>query len=258
MNILMHPNIKFHYSGLFQSIGEWIHPERTEITTEIIYVKKGTVYMNDNGTDLAVSKGQLVILDANTTHFGTAPSKDVSFYWLHFSLTCGDLPFKKRYFESFEQASLFKEILHYQNIPNSPEYLTNSILLHLLSELCRISGEQGDKKDANAEKIYEWVRINAHAKLMVTAVAEHFGFSSDHISRICKKNFGVGASTLINRFLCEKAKSLLFNTDKYVKEIAAELGFDGDKAFIGFFKYHEGCFPSEYRDRFGKLHMNSR
>ena len=39
---------------------------------------------------------------------------------------------------------------------------------------------------------------------------------------------------------------------------AAALGFSSDKAFIGFFKYHEGCFPTEFRDRFGKIHMNSR
>jgi AraC-like DNA-binding protein len=256
MNILLHPNIKFHYSGLFQSVGEWIHPDRTEATTEIIYVRKGTVYLNENGSELQINKGQLVVLEPNLRHFGTRHSTDVSFYWLHFDIRYGDLPFKKRFFESFEYSALFKELLHYQNIPSSPEYLTNSILIHILSELCRLSGEHGDTKSATAEKLYEWIRINADATLTVSKIAKQFGFSTDHISRICKKNFGIGASELINRFLCEKAKSLLFNTDNYIKEIAAELKFPSDKAFISYFKYHFNCSPTEMRNRYGSIHMN--
>lgn len=83
-------------------------------------------------------------------------------------------------------------------------------------------------------------------------------YSADHVSRICKKNFGMGASALIDRFLTERAKMLLCNTEKYVKEIAAELNFQSDKAFIAYFKYHEKCFPSEFRNRFGQLHMNKK
>ena len=90
--------------------------------------------------------------------------------------------------------------------------------------------------DGRAEKLYEWIRINSDARLTVSRVAEHFGYSADHISRICKSRFGVSSKELINRFLLSKAKTLLSNTDKYVKEIAAELNFADDKAFIAYFK----------------------
>ena len=55
-----------------------------------------------------------------------------------------------------------------------------------------------------------------------------------------------------------KAKEMLNTTGKYVKEIAYELGFTDDKAFIGFFKYHEGVYPSAFRSRFYMIHMNNR
>lgn len=258
MNILLNPNIRFHYAGLFQNEGAWIHPDRTEETYEIIYVIRGKVYLTEESREFCIGEGQVLLLLPGIRHFGSRISSDVSFYWLHFSVEQGELPFRQRFFENFEHAALFKELLHCHNLPDVPDYLVNAVLLHLLSELCRLSEESDAPPNAVAEKIYEWIRINADAELTVAKAAERFGYSPDHLSRICKQNFGLGASALINRFLCEKAKTLLCNTEKYVKEIAADLKFSTDKAFIAYFKYHESCFPSEFRNRFGKLHMNKQ
>lgn len=257
MNILMNPNVSFSYAGFFQNSGEWIHPKKTEVTYEIVYVTEGEVYMREGDTDIHAKKGELFLLSPGVCHYGTAFTSGVAFYWVHF-YTEASLPFKKRFFGSFESSYLFKELLHYNNLPHVPEYLVNSVLVHILSEMCRADGETAEGYSGLAEKIYEWIRINASAGLTVKRISEHFGYSADHISRICKKYFGAGARELTDRFLLAAAKSSLSNTDKYVKEIAAELGFSDDKAFIGFFKYHEGCFPSEFRNRFGRLHMNRK
>ena len=257
MNILVNPSVTFSYAGLFRNGGEWIHPRRTESTYEIIYVTEGEVYMQEGDREIYAKKGQLFILAPGICHYGSKVTQRVSFYWLHFNIK-GSLPFEDRFFDSFENSYLFKELLHFNNLPKVAEHTVNSVLIRILSELCRISEEKAAGINAGAEKIYEWTRINASASLTVKQIAEHFSFSADHVSRICKKSFGVGAKVLIDRYILAQAKSSLSNTDKYVKEIAAELGFDDDKAFIGFFKYHEGCFPSEYRDRFGRLHMNRK
>lgn len=258
MNVLTNQNLKFCYAGLFEAEGEWIHPERTESTYEIIYVTRGEVCLIEDGKEITAKKGQLILLLPEVAHKGTKKTSDVSFYWLHFSVENGSLPFKTRFFESFECAYLFKEILHVCNLPATPHYLVNSLLVRILAQMCLQSEENQMRYDSMAEKIYEWVRINASAELTVKGIAEHFGYSADHVSRICKKNYGMGAGELINKFLLLKAKELLSNTNKYVKEIAADLRFSDDKSFIGYFKYHEGCFPSEFRNRYGKLHMNNK
>lgn len=209
--------------------------------------------------EIYAKEGELFLLSPNMWHYGTKTTKDVSFYWIHFFLNDGELPFTEKFFPSFENYYLFKELLHYSNLPSFPNYLVNAVLLHILSEMCRMSEQKikGDF-DGRAEKIYEWIRINANAKLTVAHVARHFGYSPDHISRICKGYFGINTKALINKFLIEKAKTLLANTDKYIKEIAAELNFTDDKRFITYFKYHENCFPSEFRNRYGRIHMNSK
>lgn len=258
MNILENTSIRFNYAGLFNSNGSWIHPDRTEETHEIIYVTGGTVFMHDekNG-DMTIEKGNLVILEPGVRHYGSRHSENVSFYWVHFHLD-GVLPFERRIFTKIDSPYLFKELLHYSFLPERPEYLVNSILVRILSEICFLSEKSQRSADGTAEKIYEWIRASATSKLTAEKTAGHFGFSPDHITRIIKKNYGIGVKALINSFVLSKAKELLANTEKYVKEIAYELEFENDKAFIGFFKYHEGVFPSEFRDRFYKIHMNRK
>lgn len=256
MNSIVNKEYKFFYAGFFRTEGEWIHPERVEHTYELIYVTHGEVYMREGDTDIEAKRGDVIILSPNVTHTGTRVTSNVGFYWVHFHFS-GELPCEKRYFRNFENAYLFKELLHISLLPQRAEYLENALLMHLLAELCFLSGEGRSSIDGRAEKLYEWVRINATARLTVASVADHFGYTPDHLSRICKSTYGMGTRELINKFLVLHAKELLLNTDKYVKEIAAELGFTSDKAFIGYFKYHEGCFPTEYRNRYSRTKMNN-
>ena len=257
MNILENPNIKFDYAGYFISDGKWIHPDRTEKTYELICVTHGVVHMFDEKTgNIRAEKGQVILLDKNTRHYGTCESENVRFYWVHFQLQNGNLPFSGRLFENFEQVYLFRELLHLCNLPQIPACAVNTVLVHILSELYRC--ETNSRFDRRGEEIYEWLRINASAALTVRTAAEHFGFSPDHLSRIVNKNFRCGAKELIVRFILLRAKELLCNTGLYAKEIAAQLDFPSDKAFIQFFFYHEGVYPEQFRKRFSRTHLNKK
>lgn len=258
MNILMNPAVSFTYAGLFESRGPWIHPERVEETYEIIYVVEGEVCLEEDGKNLVAKAGEVLLLLPHVRHAGNRVSQNVRFYWVHFHLREGKLPFEKRHFQRTESAALFKELLHYNNLPVPPEYMVNAVLMHILSELCVQAQEKNDDTSQMAETVYEWLRIHASADMTVEKAAAHFGFSPDHLTRLLKRQFGMGAGKILNRFVMNEARKLLCNTDGYVKEIAAELGFISDKAFIAFFKYHEGCFPTEFRARFSKTHMNWR
>ena len=232
MNILENPNIKFDYAGYFISDGKWIHPDRTEKTYELICVTHGVVHMFDEKTgNIRAEKGQVILLDKNTRHYGTCESENVRFYWVHFQLQNG-------------------------NLPQIPACAVNTVLVHILSELYRC--ETNSRFDRRGEEIYEWLRINASAALTVRTAAEHFGFSPDHLSRIVNKNFRCGAKELIVRFILLRAKELLCNTGLYAKEIAAQLDFPSDKAFIQFFFYHEGVYPEQFRKRFSRTHLNKK
>lgn len=244
------------YGGLFSTDEMWIHPDRTETTYEIIYVTSGKVYMNIDGKEYCAEKGHLLLLKPHERHFGYRESAGVSFYWIHFHAS-ENIQFDTCYLTRFDNAYLFKELLHHLFLPSHPEYLINAILFHILAQIRYILETNDSDANKTAEEICEWIRANISAKLNVEKTAFRFGFSADHVSRLLKKQYGIGCKTLIDKFLLQKAKELLSNTRKYVKEIAYELEFASDKAFIGFFKYHEGVSPSDFRDRFYKIHMNN-
>lgn len=248
--------IKFHHAGMFQSRGEWIHPERREKTYELIYVLKGDFSLIEENTLYRLSKGNVLLLSPDVVHKGFGKSVDVEFFWAHFSLEKGELPFSKRHFSSFSSHQLFRELLHYTNLSKIPDYLVTAILVHILCELQFLSNEENRFFDPLAEKLYEWIRVSANAKLTAHKVSKQFGYSPDHLTRICKRSFGMGVKELINKFIIVQAKHALSNSNAYVKEIAEALGFSSDKAFIGFFKYHEKLSPTEFRTKFARLHIN--
>ncbi len=250
--------IKFDYAGLFQSVEKWCHPERCEKTHEIIHVLKGEFSIEEEQRVYHLSKGDTLLLSKNMLHKGVGISENVEFYWVHFHLLEEELPFKKRLFSIPSISPLFRELLHFSNLPEIPKELVNSILLHILYELEYFSKDIVEKFNPLAEKLYEWLRTNANAKTSVKSVAEKFGYSTDHLTRICKENFNTGLKELIDKFIIIQAKEALLNSNAYVKEIAKTLSFSSDKAFIGFFKYHEGHSPTEFRKSFSKIHMNAK
>lgn len=256
-DMLFNPHITFEYAGLFSSKGDWTHPERVEKTFEIIYVTSGLVRLREEETLYEVPRGALLVLEPGRMHVGVGIEQNVSFYWLHFHTQDGRLPFRSRFFESFSVPHVFKELLHYAFLPTPHEAMVNALLVRILTEL-EFSERTISASDKQAEMIYEWLRVNASARLRIADVARHFGFSPDYLSRLVKKQYGASAKDILDTFLLNRAKGLLANTEKYVKEIAYELEFSDDKAFIGFFKYHEGVYPSEFRNRYYRIHMNNR
>lgn len=255
-NMLLNPNVTFDYAGRFSSNALWTHPERVEKTFEILYVLSGIVRLQVQDVRYDVPSGGLLVIEPGQWHCGIGQEPDVSFYWMHFQVKDGALPFRSRLFSSFAVPHLFKELLHYAFLPTPHEAMVNAITVRILAEL-EFADRMDEKRNKQAEEIYEWLRVNASARLRVTQVAAHFGFSPDHLSRLLKKQYSMNTREVIDAFLLNRAKDRLANSGKYVKEIANELEFPSHHAFISFFKYHEGLSPSEFRNLYFRIHMNN-
>lgn len=245
--------IEFKYMGLFTTQDVWTHPRITESTCEIIYVTEGDVYLAEGEKEYSLKAGDLIILAKDHEHWGFKKSfGKTSFYWLHFDIE-GIVP-ETQVINNFTHVSLFKELLHNSSAPLTPQYMKDSVLLHLLAEISSAK----DKKEANtlASSIFEWTRINVKNGLTVEKIAEHFGYNSEHISRLIKKQYGVGLKAIIDEFLINKAKNYLCNTTYSVKEISDLLEFNDPNTFIHFFKYHEKKSPTKYKNTYSNTHMN--
>lgn len=253
MIIMNDCKINFSGAGLFLTDDIWLHPKRCETTYEIIYVVSGNVYICEENNHYHLKSGNLIILNPEKEHFGYKESTGrTSFHWLHFSASnFKNLPINKNFFCDFDKSYLFKEILHHHISKNTLRCET--ALSYLLSELFFDETTQIPKLCSD---IRAWVHTNANASLSVKDVATHFGYNSEHISRLIKKSFGCSLKQLIDRDIIYIANNLLLNSNFCIKEISATLNFSTLNSFIHFYKYHEKISPSAYRNSYSNTKIN--
>ena len=77
-------SISFSNMGLFVGEGMWSHPEIRTATHELIFVVKGSVFIEENGIKYSLSAGDMLLLSPEYVHRGYQQSLSPEFYWLHF------------------------------------------------------------------------------------------------------------------------------------------------------------------------------
>lgn len=237
---------------------EWIHPCRIEETYEIIYMVRGVAFMTEDGEAFTLNKGDLKILRPGLLHKGISKSTEpTSFYWHHFKILGKESDFlpEQLIFKQFSDGGVFPEILHMETLYGTQA--AEPALLYLLNKL-KFSKPAERSTDRLANRVFEYVRVNASASLTVEKTAEHFGYHPEYISKTVKQKYGIGLKKIMERNVISRANDLLDNSDFSVKEIAAMLGFCESNTFVHFYKYHENITPTSYRNRNYKIHINVR
>ena len=85
------------------------------------------------------------------------------------------------------------------------------------------------------------------ATTSVGAMADRFGYSSAHLSRLFRRYAGEAPVTLLKRARLTRAAALLGEGDAPIHRIAAEAGFPCAPYFHRLFKATYGMTPEEYR-----------
>lgn len=165
-----------------------------------------------------LDKGSIIILPAGKMHRGFKESSGVSFYWLHFNMLF-NVPKLPYILKNFSSPHIFRELLHYANLPEINSFVTDSITAYILVQISMCENKNENKSSKLASEIAEWVRINADAQLTVANTAKHFGYNSEHISRVFKNSYKVGIKEYIQNLIVKKAKDYLVNTNYSVEEI---------------------------------------
>lgn len=248
----------FSKIGHFITDKEWIHPSINQTTHQVIFVIAGDVHIVEKEKEYSLKRGDTLFLEANHRHYGFKHSVGfTSFYWLHFFLndfSCfPNFPVTLNNFDNFQ---LLKEILHYSLVPNPKTFQLDILCANILLQLCNANAKEDDIPKI-ARDIFEWVRINASARLSVTDVARFFNFTPEYISRITKKYFNTSLKVLINNFIVSQAKNLLCNSSYSIKEISSLLEFRNSNSFIKFFKYHVHRTPMEYKNFYSRTLLNN-
>ncbi len=101
------------------------------------------------------------------------------------------------------------------------------------------------------QKLKDAIEENFRTKHSPGQYADLLYISPKALGRITKTHFNKTLSALINERIIIEAKRELYLTDKTVKEIAWELGYDDEYYFSRFFKVNAEVSPQVYRDTVG-------
>jgi AraC family transcriptional regulator of arabinose operon len=88
--------------------------------------------------------------------------------------------------------------------------------------------------------------LSAHARSL-EEIARAFGYSKYHFIRVFKKTLGVTPWSYVLTLKIDRAKSMLHDPGRSVKEIATALGFDDPNYFSRLFRRLAGTSPVKFR-----------
>ncbi|MES1223908.1 MAG: helix-turn-helix domain-containing protein [Bacteroidota bacterium] len=109
----------------------------------------------------------------------------------------------------------------------------------------------GKKEPFILQSLKEAIEKNFKTKHSASSYAEMLNISPKALAKITKVHFNKTLTELISERIIIEAKRELYLTNKPVKEIAYELGYDDEYYFSRFFKTNADISPQIYRDAVG-------
>lgn len=101
------------------------------------------------------------------------------------------------------------------------------------------------------QKLKDAIEANFKTKHSPVDYADLLYITPKALAKITKTHFNKTLSSLINERIIIEAKRELYLTDKAVKEIAYELGYEDEYYFSRFFKVNTDVSPQMYRETVG-------
>ena len=244
----MNFSVQYEVAGKTSASVGWSHPSSSTETHELIFCTSGSIYMGLGFERFVIRAGESCILPAGTRRYGYREGTEpTEFYWTHFAGDLGTLPTHST--PNIERTTrLFDDLIMYSRTPEYDDDACTCALKLVLYEIARAGAVSEDAPYAKLFAICEWINENCMSQIRVSDVAEHFSYNEDYITRMFKVHYKGGIKSYIDASRLKKIRELLLSTDKKIKDIAEECGFDDSKSFQKFFKYHEGMSALSFRE----------
>lgn len=273
----------FHACGCLVSNEAFLHANRMNSDYLLIIGMKETLHLVVQNEAVDVAPNELLMIPPFTPHRGRTPSKNITFFWLHFWLSgkehllsdqevfeASDTYFQKKDHEQLLISCHFplpnmtrafvlcKQILDYAaSAPHFAPKINSHLIAALLMELADQTFSSGamhfnNHSTLRFEHIAEWVRINAYRNLTMQEVSNRFNYNSNYLSNLFKKETGFSLKQYMIASRINLAKEYLLLTDLPVQSVAQRVGFTDEKHFMKVFKKREVLTPSEYRNAYSR------
>jgi AraC-like DNA-binding protein len=232
---------------------------------QVIYITRGGgVFESKNGGKQTISEGSIIFLFPEERH-RYKPDKKTGWneYWVGFNGNIANNLLSKKFFTPANPVimvgydepllNLFQEIIDKTKEEKAGyQPLIAGAVLHLLGYIYSLSQQEkfsGQDIDAIVNKARLLFRSNIDKHISPEDVAQELQISYSRFRKIFKAYTGLAPGQFQIQLKVHKAKELLTNTNKSVKEIAFELNFESNFYFSKLFKEKVGLTPGEFRSK---------
>ncbi len=264
----------------FDDNGFFDHIQRLNYYS-IIWIKKGNGKLRADFTEYEFKENNLFafapyqpfMIAADAVIEGSVIHFHPDFFCIHKhhnEVACNGVLFNNIYQPPFvsvdEKAAVTFEMLFtsMQTEMQNPELAQYELLISYLKifliTASRLKTEQqpqakeitkANKEPFVLQKLKDAIEVNFKTKHSPAQYAELLFLSPKTLAKITKSYFNKTLSSLINERIIIEAKRELYLTNKTVKEIAYELGYEDEYYFSRFFKVNADVSPQLYRETVG-------
>ena len=234
----------------------------------IHFILSGRGFYSANGNTWALGGGQIFLIQPNNTVVYCSDSINPwSYAWIGFRGSetksilkqCGFIknnlvlpsPAHDEILHCFDE--LFEHIgLHYAD-----GLYRDSILLKLMSILCRSYSKFAGKKDSwqnsgsgntYVNQVISYINEMYMEGISVADIANHIGISQAHLNHIFREELNLSVQNYLIDFRMYKAAAHLVDTSLPIKEISHLVGYKDPLVFSKAFRRKFEVSPKQYRD----------
>ncbi|GJM63193.1 AraC family transcriptional regulator [Persicobacter diffluens] len=248
-----YPRADYHFCQRDQGAPEYV----------LIYCNKGLGWVEFDGKHLPMAKNDFCILPPEKAHaYGAKSENPWSVFWVHFSGPQAKNWFELYHKEGFLQNThferkehrnaMFEEIYATLEMGDSWENLVyiNQIFRNYLSSFIWVNHFRGTKNAIKQDIVHQAITImkdRLGQNLSLEDIAQHVNFSVPYFSKLFRNRTGFAPVDYYIRLRMQQACDLLSFSDKNIKQIGAEVGYEDPYYFSRIFKKTIGQSPSTYR-----------
>lgn len=255
------------------------HLRRNFAVYDLIFVKKGTFFICEEGREYELGEGELIVLEPNKTHWGHRPVEtETEMYWVHF---LHSPPIRRVEQEDIvwtgpvERGTDFtvEPIRQSMYVPKATAVEPGTIV-PLLDEMARqhrtltlksalklqarlgellvrlqpAPGKPGSARTFRlCERVAGYLRDRRAEPFDAERMERELHYSFDYLSRCLKQYTGLSPLQYLHRLQIEEAKTLLRRTELSVQAVGERVGQPDGTYFGRLFRRHVGVSPSAYR-----------
>lgn len=248
---------------------------------DILFVRKGCLYMAEDGVEYAIGPSHMLVLEPGKTHWGYKACDELTeIFWFHVKhdsehrllssddiqwslvlrkgtdkdLQPGQQPVYIPKFGVFHMdeawAALDEMVKLHDRLTTGTAWRLQAMFIRLLSAMqAFVRGPEDESRSGKlASEVAAYLRGRAGEDFRIEALERHFHFHQDYIARCLKRHTGMSPVAYLRHIRIERARKLLEHAPELtVRQIAERVGIPDANYFCRAFRQEAGMSPAAYR-----------